>query len=489
MAKPPNVLAIFVDDLRPELNCFGRQKLRTPNIDALAIRSTRYDRAYCQFPQCMPSRTSMMTGIRPQVFCNRTDQLLTDGQPTLPACFKAAGYRTASVGKVYHEPLDDQDSWDELPRESFREKAPGQFETQQHDYRLPENQQKTHNKQAIPFPDFRKLWEPLPPLSECVDAPDEAYIDARIALRAQEILQRASTDKVPLFLAVGFLRPHLPWCAPRWAWDLYDCDRIDLADNPFFPENAVGKSDQCDFLHYGDQEVTELFSDVGRYHDDDFPVLSEAKQRECIHAYWASVSFMDAQVGRVLSELERLGLADDTIVVFWGDNGWHLGEHKLWSKVTHFDESTRVPLLLSVPGKTQGETCPALVEITDVYPTLCTLSDVPKPAHLEGQDLPFGPAATNIATAKPASATSWNGHTLITDDFRLTWYPNAGKEPHPTMISGRGQWELFDHRNDPRENRNVAGDPAYADVLEALKPQLFERYPVGTSKSSVPRAY
>ncbi|MGF1448576.1 MAG: sulfatase [Opitutales bacterium] len=489
MSSKPNILAIFVDDLRPELNCFGRHKLYTPAIDALAARSTRYERAYCQFPQCMPSRASMLSGVRPQQFCNKSEQLLASDQPTMPAHFKASGYKTVSVGKVYHEPLDDQHSWDELHRESFREKAPGQFENEPHDYKLPENQAKALHKQAIPFPEFRNIWEPLPPLSECAEAPDETYIDHKIATRAVDVIERHHDDAIPLFLAVGFVRPHLPWVAPKWAWDLYDRDSIELADNPFFPENAIGKSDLCDFMHYGDREATKLFSDIGRYADDDFPVLSEAKQRECIHAYWASVSFMDAQVGRLMQTLDRLRLADNTVVLFWGDNGWHLGEHKLWSKVTHFDESTRVPLLLSVPGRTTGEVCRALVEITDIYPTLCALSQTTPPVHLEGQPLPFGAAATEAKTAKPASASGWNGYTLLTDAFRVTWYPRAEEGPNPSMISGRGQWELFDHRNDPRENRNVASDPAYAEMLESLKAQLFERYPNGASLKPIPRAF
>ncbi len=296
-----------------------------------------------------------------------------------------------------------------------------------------------------------------------------------MASRAIEAVRRHRRDEKNLFLAVGFYRPHLPWTAPQWCWDLYDRGAIDLADNPFFPENAVGKSDLCDFRHYWDEEVEPLFSDIGRYADDDFPVLSEAKQRECIHAYWASVSFMDAQVGRVLDEIDRLGMTEETAIVFWGDNGWHLGEHKLWSKVTHFDESTRVPLLLSIPGKTHGETTREIVEIVDVYPTLAEAAGLHPPAHLHGTPLPTRPLPPSGHSTKPALSVCHNGRTLITDRYRFTRYPDAGKNPLAT-IPGRGEIELFDHAVDRGENRNVAHQPDYADISSKLSAELEARY-------------
>jgi len=486
MAKAKHILVFFVDDLRPELNCFGKQKLHTPNIDRLAARSTLFERAYCNFPQCMPSRTSMMCGKRPPAFCQWVAELNSRGEPSLPRFMKDRGYTTVSCGKVYHKALDDAIAWTELHKDTFWEPYPGQTDQNMHDYQLPENQRKSQEKFRIGFPAFRDVWESLPPLSECADAPDAGYVDAKVATRAIDVIERHGGKKQPLFLCAGFFRPHLPWVAPQWAWDLYDRDSIDLADNPFFPENGIGKSDLCDFMHYGDEEAQALFSDVGRYRDDDFPVLSEAKQRECIHGYWASVSFMDAQVGRVMNKLEEMGILDETAVFLWGDNGWHLGEHKLWSKVTHFEESTRVPLLVSVPGVTEGERASAIVEIVDIYPTVCELIGAEAPEHLEGETLPMGPTARSAITAKPAAVTCWNGYTIVTDRYRLTWYPKAEKQEDLSMIAGRGQWELFDHHKDPQENRNVAGDAAYTDILAGLKMELLTRFPAVDAKGNAP---
>lgn len=467
-----NILMIAVDDLRPELNCYGKSKLYTPNIDRLAAESVLYERAYCQFPQCMPSRASLMSGRRPQRFCLWSNELCPNGEPTLPGWLKARGWKTLSVGKVYHEPLDDAFSWDELHMETFRHKPNGGMEHWFHDYQLPENKRKTDEKFRIGFPHYRQLRDALPPLAECADAPDSAYVDATVASRAIDCLQRHRHDAGGFFLAVGFYRPHLPWTAPKKYWDLYDRDAVDLAGNPFFPENGIGKSDLCDFMHYGDREVHELYSDIERYHDSDFPVLSEAKQRECVHAYWACVSFLDAQIGRVLTALEENGLAGSTAVILWGDNGWHLGEHKLWSKTTNFDESTRVPLLLKVPNQTNGERYAGLTELVDVYPAACDLLGLDQPGHLDGQSLPFGAKLASHQPKEAVGNVSWRGQTVVSDRYRLTYYPKAGVESHPDMIDGRGQYELFDHANDPGENVNVAGQPAYAAALADMKKRL-----------------
>lgn len=476
-----HILHFVIDDLRPELNCFGKTKLRTPHIDALAARSTRYERAMCNFPQCMPSRSSFMAGKRPPHFVNWSNMLLTGGQPTLPAFLKQHGFKTISCGKIYHEPLDDAFHWDELHQELWRSKPHGRVDINSHDYQLPENQQKTLYKQTLSMREIRSIWEPLPPLYECADAADDGYADHRIASSAIDALQRhhASSPDQPLFLNVGFVRPHLPWTAPKWAWDLYDRDQIDLADNPFLPEDAVGYSNMCDFMHYGDQEVQEKLSDIGRYAKmDEIPQLSEDKQRECIHAYWAAVSFMDAQVGRVMAELERLGMTEETAVVFWGDNGWHLGEHALWSKITNFEESNRVPLLVCVPGETAGETTRHLVEMVDVYPTVCDLLGLDPPDHLEGKALAYGPALQTIPDDAPSEAFVVNhgAKTIITDRYRLTFYTGAGDNPQGRVIPDRGAFELFDHSHDPRENKNVARDPAYAEVKEQLWLRLQQVY-------------
>lgn len=472
MKKIRNLLMVIADDLRPELNCFGKQELVTPNIDRLAERSIRFGRAYCQYPQCMPSRTSALTGIRPDQFCDKAADLCTAGEPTLPAFLKANGLRTISVGKVYHKPLDDAASWDQLHRETLRPDAPEPHGHWFHDYQSEENLAKAIKKASLPF--ARRRGPGMPPMLEAADAPEDAYLDGQIAGRASEVLEHMKETGESFFLAVGFLRPHLPWVAPKKYWDLYDRDAIDLAANPFFPRDGIGKSALCDFVNYDDPEVYARFEDIGQYEDDDFPVLSEAKQRECIHAYRASVSFMDAQLGRVLDQLEALDLADETAILFWGDNGYHLGEHKLWSKVTSFEESTRVPLMLTVPGRTAGEESQALVELLDLYPTICQLLELEPPGHLDGAPLPLraeGPGKDAIF------AVNGPDKTLRTTRYRFTFYPRAAQGPSRSIIAGRGSYELFDLQADPGENENVARSPDYADVVEELRARLNAQFP------------
>lgn len=475
MKKVDNVIMFVSDDLRPELNCFGKTKLHTPNLDRLAARSVMYERAYCNFPQCMPSRASVMTGIRPQQFVNWSNMLCLDGEPTLPGYLSRNGVRTISTGKIYHEPLDDAYSWDELYTQTFQARPHGGMEHRNADYQLEENRRKEEHKTRVGYPGFREIWEGLPPISECADVPDSAYVEYEVASQAIECMRRHK-DKPGIFLGVGFQRPHLPWVAPRKYWDLYDRSNVDLADNPFFPRNGVGKSDLCDLMHYGDQEIQDTYSDFGKYHDDDFPVMSEDKQRECVHGYWASVSFMDAQVGRVLDELQNCGMADNTAVIFWGDNGWHLGEHKLWTKITNFEESNRVPLLLSVPGETKGERTRELVELVDIYPTVCDLLGLKRPQHLHGEALPTAMPDGTLKGKDKVFVCNWNGRTVLNDRYRFSWYPDAPEQGSVSVIAGRGAYELFDHEKDPKENENVVADGQHATVVAKMKDELHGYY-------------
>ena len=306
---------IVVDDLRPEIGCFGKGKLHTPHLDALAAGGMRFDRAYCQVPICMPSRASLMSGVRPDgTWRDRIAQMCPNGEPSLPRYLRENGYATVSIGKVYHYNDEDSDGWIRRYTDTFHEASytcDGYCSGYQHE----ENRSKLKNFAL----QFTGSDVELPPRVECADAPDSAYPDGIVAGAATQELRQFAASRQPFFLAAGFYRPHLPWAVPRKYWDLYDRDEVDLADNPFFPKDGIGKSDLSDFRHYGDDETGELYSDIGRYTDDDFPVLSEAKQRESVHGYWASVSFVDAQIGKVLDELRRLGLAEDTTVVLWGD--------------------------------------------------------------------------------------------------------------------------------------------------------------------------
>lgn len=457
-----NVLFISVDDLRPEIAGFGKTKLRTPHLDALCARGMQFDSTYCQYPQCMPSRASVFSGVRPNAdWRDHKHQFCPNGEPSLPGLLREKGYETISIGKTYHYNDDDADSWSRRFTDTFYEQ-----EYACHGYcsgyQLPENLTLVRSF-GLQFDGSRRGGvdgdrpglAQLPPLCESADAPDDAYPDGIVARRAIELLSESSAAQRPFFMAVGFYRPHLPWAVPKRYWDLYDRAAVDLADNPFLPDNAVAASDLCDFRHYGDEEVARTYSDIGRYDFEDFPVLSEEKQRECVHGYWAAVSFVDAQIGRVLAELHRTGLADNTIVIVWGDNGWHLGEHALWSKVTSFEESTRVPLVVRAPGDAAGGRSSALVELVDLYPTVCDLLDLPLPDHVEGTSLVPLLDRPDRQWKTAVLSRIRDAETIRTQRYRYTRYASGGAE-------------LFDLEPDPAENVNVAGVSAYSDILEGL---------------------
>jgi len=465
-----NILFIAVDDLRPEINCFGKKKLHTPNMDKLASRGIAFSRAYCQIPVCMPSRASLMSGIRPDKRqLSRVPEICVNGEPSLPGYLKQAGYKTVSIGKVYHYNDDDEASWTRRYTDTFYERdytCDGYCSG----YQLEENKRKVRNY-GKQFVDGKQGYE-FPLICESAEALESVYPDGMIADRAIEVLHELRGADEPFFLATGFYRPHLPWAVPKRYWDLYQRDEVDLAENPFFPSDGIGISDLCDFLHYGDEEINGTYSDIGRYTGDNFPVLCQEKQRECVHGYWASVSFTDAQIGKVLNELERLNMQDDTAIVLWGDNGWHLGEHKLWSKITSFEESTRIPMILSVPGVTKGEPTSAFAELVDIYPTLCELTGLNCPDHLEGLSLVPVLMDPQCSWKKGVFSRIGDAETLRTDRYRFTRYSKAILQGDRMHLSNSGVYELFDLHNDPQENVNLAKRPEYSELVQDLDRHL-----------------
>lgn len=458
-SQKKNVLLIYVDDLRPELKCYGESKIISPNIDKLAARSLVFNKAYCQVPVCMPSRASTLTGKYPQAISqNRVRSLLSKGQPSLPGHFKANGYDTISVGKVYHFNNDDQPSWTKRYTDTFYEQklvCDGYCSG----YQLEEN------KKGLTY---SKTGRNSSSITECVDAPDSAYPDGLIANTAIAELKKHSESAKPLFLAAGFYRPHLPWAAPKKYWDLYKREDIDLAENQYFPKNAITRNDWGDLRHYGDKEVNAANSDRGSYDADSFPVLSEEKQRELIHGYRACVSFVDAQIGRVLDGLAKLGMADNTVVVLCGDHGWQLGEHKLWSKCSNYEEAIRVPLMVAAPPITKGNKTEALSELVDIYPTLCELTGLTIPEHVEG--ISMVPLLTKPSRAwKTAAFNIWGGaRSMRTDRYRLIVYSKALPKGNISQLAGQGRYEIYDYKTDPAGNVNIAVDPKNKELLDKL---------------------
>lgn len=443
-----NVLFIAVDDLRPQLNCYGHRRMISPNLDRLASSGTLFERTYCQQAVCAPSRSSLLSGCRPDT--TRIYDLNTPlrrAMPdvlSLPQHFRNHGYYTVSLGKIYHHKNDDLESWCEEPW-----RPPNEFPG----YATEENL-KAMERYWAARRQGRKIQRGS--AVECADLPDEAYPDAKTADRAIEYLRRLKERR--FFLAVGFVKPHLAFACPRRYWDLYRREEIELADNPFKPKDCPDIA-----LHnWGELRQYAGIPQRGSLSDD--------QARELIHGYYACVSFLDAQIGRVLDELERLGLWDKTVIVVWGDHGWHLGDHGLWCKHTNFETATHSPLIVRSPGqKAPGRKTRALTEFVDIYPSLCDLCGLPKPEHLEGysfaplMDDPDQPWKKAAFSQYPRGRAM--GYSMRTDRYRYTeWIHRKTGE-----VVAR---ELYDHEADPGENVNVAVLPENRGLVGKLSEML-----------------
>ncbi|QDT23885.1 sulfatase [Gimesia chilikensis] len=437
-ADKPNVLFIAVDDLRPELACYGKQHIHSPNIDKLAESSTLFERTYCMVPTCGASRASLMTGIRParKRFVNFLTWADRDapGITTMNTQFKQNGYYTVSMGKIFHHPQDSAQGWSEP---AWRPKGVAW-------YQRPENQKLHEERQK------QGKRKAKGPAWESADVPDNAYADGVLAEQAISKLQQLKKQEQPFFLAVGFFKPHLPFIAPQKYWDLYDHDKIQLPENYKVPQDAPEES-----IHNSGE--LRAYAGIPRKGP-----VSEATARNLIHGYYACVSYTDAQIGKLLAELERLELSDNTIVVLWGDHGWNLGDHTLWCKHSCYESSLQIPLLVRAPGIQGGQRRSALIETIDVYPSLCTLAGIPRPEHLAGQS--FVELMRNPDTKWKGAAVSRfrNGDTIRTDALRYTEYTNPKGKRTSRM--------LYDHSSDPLENRNVA--EKRTDESKTLSKQL-----------------
>ncbi len=476
----PNVLFICVDDLKPLLGCYGNRIIRSPNIDRLAARGLRFDSAYCNQAVCAPSRNSLMTGVRCTtlgIYDLGTNfrQALPDAV-TLPQYFMRHGYRTEALGKIFHVGHgnhEDPASWS-VPHFPERSIA----------YVLPENQA-SHGltrEEALfsNITDVAKL--PRGAAFESADVPDNAYPDGRIADEAIRRLQAAKAKpSEPFFLAVGFLKPHLPFCAPKRYWDLYDRAAFSLPAWRKPPEGAP-------------PYAPTTWGEVRQYSDiPETGPLTDEQARTLIHGYHAAVSYVDAQIGRVLEELDRLGFAANTIIVLWGDHGWHLGDHGMWSKHTNYEEATHIPLLIVAPGITKaGLSTRALVETVDLYPTLCELAGLTQielPQTLEGRSLmpilkhPSRSGKEAIFHVFPRTRRRDGqvlGRAVRTERYRLVEWKKPGAPGDTADL------ELYDYQADPLETKNLAVEqPKVVAKLRSLlarepeaKPQVSNPKPL-----------
>ena len=447
-APRPNVLFIVADDLNNLLGCYGDPLAKTPNLDKLAARGARFDRAYCTFPLCGPSRNSFLTGLYPNATgIHRNSEIFRQSIPkqmSMPQAFRQAGYFVGRIGKLYHYGVpravgtnghDDPASW-EL---ELNPAGVDRLEEQPTIFSLEPGQ-------------FGGT------LSWCASPQsDDRHTDGLMAADAAWVLERCAKDRSrPFFLAVGFFRPHTPFVAPR---------------DPYFGWHPRETMPVVTGVEEDRADIPRAALRSGQAVQD---AMSDDLRRECRQAYNASISFMDAQVGRVLAALDRLGHAQNTIIVFTTDHGYHMGEHGLWQKQSLFEESARVPLLIVAPGTTApGSVVRSPVSQVDLFPTLATLCRVAAPKNLQGQSVvPMltdpehagrGWAVTQVARSRGKAAPPFFGYSLRTPQWRYTEW-DEGRE-------GR---ELYDHDADPRELTNLAGVEAHAATVESLAKQLRE---------------
>ena len=462
--RRPNILFIAVDDLRPQLGCYGDKVVKSPNIDRLAARGMVFTRAYCQQALCSPSRISLLSGRYPattRIF--NIGPALRETMPdivTLPQHFKNNGYFTRSLGKVYHVGIDDPPSWSVPSWQSRKPRYGPEGEAAVRKYRDAMNAA----GKTIPSKGQGAAFY-AGPAFEAPEVPDEELADGDIARQAVAALRElARKPQQPFFLGVGFHNPHVPWVAPKKYWDLYDPQDIPLPDNQYAPRNAPNFAARSgdDFYWYGnvpkDREITPQFG------------------RRCLHGYMAAVSYIDTLVGHLLDILAEIGLTDNTIVVLWGDHGYYMGEHGWWGgKHNNYEGATRAPLIVAVPGqKNQGAKSDALVEFVDIYPSLADICGLPKPQGVEGRS--FKSLLEDPQDSINEAGFSWypkggyQGVAMRTDRWRFVEWRKKGS---PSV------YELYDHQNDPQENENLAGKPEYSAQVKELSAILHAKFKAG----------
>ena len=439
LAAQPNVLFIAVDDLKPVLGCYGDTLVKSPEIDKLAARGTVFSKAYCQWPVCGPTRASLMTSLRPEA--NGVLDLKTNVRAknpnvvTLTQHFIANGYSAAGCGKIYdprcvdNKKDCDKPSWSlpfVVPRLEGADAGSGE------------------NGEGHP-------------VAESPDCDDEAQMDGLIAKAGVDLMKQLAAEKKPFFLAVGFKKPHLPFVAPKKYWDLYQRDQFPLATYQGGIKNDSGYTlhDSPEFRSYGGMPKEGA--------------IPEAMQRECLHGYYACVSFIDAQIGKLMAQLDELKLRENTIIVLWGDHGFHLGDHGMWGKHSTLEQAARVPLIIVPPAGSTVANNASPVEFTDIYPTLCSLAGVPVPADISGRSLEPIIAGKEKAVREGAltvfKSKGAMGYSYRTDRYRYTEWINKFNKIIAT--------DLFDYLTDPLEQHNLdVGESDHSDLIAKLSAAL-----------------
>lgn len=442
----PNVLFLICDDLNCDMGCYGHPQVRTPHIDSLAARGVRFDRAYCQYPLCGPSRASFMTGMYPdQTLVRRNAIYIREHVPnvvTLSQMFRANGYFATRVGKIYHY------------------NVPKHIGTSGHDD--PYSWNATFNPRGRDVDDEDKIFSLRPgnfggTLSWlAADGTDEEQTDGMAATQTVALLREYAASRQPFFLAVGLYRPHTPYVAPKKYFDMYPRNEIRVPRVPDGYFDTLPKPARQSLRRKKDQVD-----------------LPDKLAREAIQAYYASITFADAQIGRVLDALRKTGLDDNTIVLFTSDHGYHMGEHGHYQKLTLFENAARVPLIISAPGmRAAGQVSATPVEMVDFYPTLAELTGLKPPKSVSGVSLAGVLDDANQAPRQSALTQYANGYSIRTERYRYTEWGADGAEGA----------ELYDHKSDPQEMQNLASSPNHTEQLEVLSKMLRDRIADASAK-------
>ena len=427
-SKKKNILFIMVDDLRPELNIYGENKISSPHIDALAKSGVVFNRAYSNVPVCGASRASLLTGIRPTskrfLRYNASIKKEAPNELNLVKHLKNEGYTTISNNKITHLKYDIEE-WDEEWYPSSKKWR---------NYITEENiLLESNGKHGYAY--------------ESPDVDDDAYNDGETANKSIQDLKNLKATGKPFFLAVGFVKPHLPFNAPKKYWDLYDFNKIELPKNNQFQANVPSRARHL----WGELRYYKDIPKKGQ--------VSNEMAKKLIHGYYASVSYVDAQVGKIIKGLDDLGMRENTTIILVGDHGWSLMEHGLWVKHSNFEVALQVPLIISDSDIQKNKKTNSIAELVDLYPSICDLANISKPAHLEGNSLTNALKNPSKVFKNKAYARYQKGETLIADNFFYTEWQINDK----TIAK-----MLYDHNTDPDENRNLAIEDRYKTVIDSL---------------------
>ena len=481
----PNILFISIDDLRPTLGAYGDSIAITPNIDQLAAEGMTFRETFTQVAVCAPSRASLMTGLRPDsTHVWHLGDKFRDINPksvTMPQYFSKFGYHTVNLGKIFHNYMPDSISWDEPDLRPAQYLRPDWLKRDGETFYISEevNRSQEHKRDsllALRPVRYADGWN-TGPAWEAAAVHDTMYYDGAQTELAKKTLTRLAKKDKPFYMGLGYFRPHLPFAAPKKYWDLYDSEKIPLAANPNVPENAPGHTmnSMYELRHY------DGFNQIG--HPQSSYRMSEDTSRKLKHGYYASVSYVDALLGNLISHMKEIGIYENTIIIIWGDHGWKLGDHNSWGKMTNYNIDLKVPMIIRYPNQeNRGAQTFEITELIDMFPSLCELAGIPTPDYIQGTS--FVPliknpervwknAAFSQFHRRPRHSADGNrymGYSINTKKYHYiewyTWDPKTGTR------GGLKSTELYDRENDPNETINIAAQQTFSKVVKGLSKQL-----------------